>query len=83
MHMNKAQSRAMNRLTNTIVRFNYDGNVSFKMQDASRGAKWLIATNAESGLRWFEKHIFVMALIGPRGGVSIKEIEGLKAKWLK
>lgn len=72
----------MNTLSRRIHEFNWDGAVTFKVEDAGRGSVWLIATNGESNLRWFEKHIFVMALIGPRGGIQIKAIDGLKKRWL-
>lgn len=79
MHASPAQIATAQRFTNRLQRNHHDGDLTFSFEMVTPTTAMLSASNT-AGLRWFETHAFVLAFIGPRGGLTVKQVEGISAK---
>jgi hypothetical protein len=87
MNLTHAQAVAAKRLTTTAERFNtfesgeaINGSIAWELHDWS-GVPALVGSNLENA-KWFETRILIIAVIGPRGGITIQTAEGIAAKYL-
>ncbi len=71
MNMTRQQASMLRTLTNRIQHYCMpDEIMHYSIQEASRGAILLSASN--SGSPWYARHKHAMIFIGPRGGVDRK-----------
>lgn len=71
------------RFYDTINGVSYiNGPVLWSIEKTADGRYWLRADNNTSERKWFDKLIFVNALIGKRGGVKIYSCSGIESKYL-
>jgi hypothetical protein len=83
--MNAKQTARLQYLTDSITRAAQyqtregwvDGPVVFSVKENENGTYWFYATNVTDELRWFEKVISVMAIIGEHGGCRLYRLEHL------
>jgi hypothetical protein len=85
--MNAAQAATVQNLTNSLDRYNRysdfsarNGVMVFSVEEKN-DAIFLIASNEE--INQHEKNLFLMAQIGPRGGVKVYANENVPAYIIK
>jgi hypothetical protein len=81
--MNAKQTQAIRTLTTRIDRANrlrngetLNGDVTFTVEVVAPDFIMVSASNS-GACKWYESHIFVLATIGPRGGVKLRNVEGV------
>jgi hypothetical protein len=81
--MNAKQLSAIRTLTSRVDRANrlrsgetLNGDVTFTVEVVAPDFIMVSASNS-GACKWYESHIFVLATIGPRGGVKLRNVEGV------
>lgn len=74
--MNRRQALAASRFTRNLEAARHDGSLVFSAEPVASDSIMVTANNTD-GLRWFETHVFVLAIIGPRGGVRVRKSDGI------
>lgn len=76
--MNAAQLKTIRYLTNRVHAANcltdgetLNGSINWRVEPSGKEVM-LVGSNAE-GARWFDKNLFFLAFIGPRGGVTVRQ----------
>lgn len=83
MNLTRAQARSLRVLTNRIAQAaKYNGGIAFHLRPAAGGSVMLATTRGDD-FKWWHRCIFVVAFIGPRGGIDVKQHDGIKLIHLK
>lgn len=75
--MNTRQRQTIERVTSRLDRSHHDGSITYSVEAVSADTIMLAASNANDDLRWFHRHLFLLAIIGPRGGLTIRQKENV------